>query len=151
MAMRPADKNKTTFQRLIDTVLMGLNFEVCLAYLDDIIVFSRDLDSHFDRLEILFRRLREAQLKLKPSQCQMLRKQVSFLGYTVSQAGVGTDPDKVAAVKEWPVPQNLHKSHASIIDGLYRTFPTSPRRSMPLQRRAPGSSGPPTANRPLTN
>jgi len=114
--MRPADKNKTTFichrgtyrfprmpfglcnapatfQRLVDTVLMGLNFEVCLAYLDDIIVFNRDLDSHFERLEILFQRLREAQLKLKPSQCQMLRKQVSFRGYTVSQAGVGTDPD----------------------------------------------------------
>ena len=72
---------------------MGLNFEVCLAYLDDIIVFNRDLDSHFERLEIMFQRLREAQLKLKPSQCQMLRKQVSFRGYTVSQAGVGTDPD----------------------------------------------------------
>jgi len=87
----------------MDTVLMGLNFEVCLAYLDDIIVFSRDLDSHFDRLEILFQRLREAELKLKPSKCQLLCKQVSFLGYTVTQAGVSTDPDKIAAVKDWPV------------------------------------------------
>jgi len=34
----------------MDTVLMGLNFEVCLVYLDDIIVFNRDLDSHFERL-----------------------------------------------------------------------------------------------------
>ena len=146
VSVRPADKNKTTFichrgtyrfprmpfglcnapatfQRLMDTVLMGLNFEVCLAYLDDIIVFSRDLDSHFERLEILFQRLREAQLKLKPSKCQLLRKQVSFLGYTVSQAGVGTDPDKIAAVRDWPVPQNLRQSRAFVgLCQYYRRF-----------------------------
>ena len=91
VAMRPADKNKTTFichrktyrfprmlfglcnapatfQRFMDTVLMGLNFEVCLAYLDDIIVFSRDLDSHFERLEILFQRLREAPVETEALQ-----------------------------------------------------------------------------------
>jgi len=102
---------------------MGLNFEVCLAYLDDIIVFSRDLDSHFDRLEILFQRLREAQLKLKPSKCQLLRKPVSFLGYTVSQAGVGTDPDNIAAVKDWLVPQNLRQSRAFVgLCQYYRRF-----------------------------
>ena len=40
-----------TFQRLMDSVLTSLNFEICLAYLDDIIVFSQDLDTHFLRLE----------------------------------------------------------------------------------------------------
>jgi len=179
--MRPADKNKTTFichrgtyrfprmpfglcnapatfQRLMDTVLMGLNFEVCLAYLDDIIVFNRDLDSHFERLEILFQRLREAQLKLKPSKCQILRKQVSFRGYTVSQAGVGTDPDKVAAVKDWPVPQNLRQSRAFVgLCKYYRRFVpnfsgiAAPLHALTKKGRAPGSTGPPTANRPLTN
>jgi len=54
-----------TFQRLMDTVLMGLNFNICLAYLDDIIVYSHDLSSHMERLEKLFQRLKEANLKLK--------------------------------------------------------------------------------------
>jgi uncharacterized protein YerC len=46
-----------TFQRLMDMVLMGLNFETCLVYLDDIIVYSQDLPSHMDRLQKLFDRL----------------------------------------------------------------------------------------------
>jgi len=61
-----------TFQRLIDTVLMGLNFDVCQAYLDDIIVFSKDLSTHLIRLRQLFQRLREAKLKLNPSKCKVL-------------------------------------------------------------------------------
>jgi len=40
-----------TFQRLMDTVLMGLNFDICLAYLDDVIVYSRDLQSHNNNLK----------------------------------------------------------------------------------------------------
>ena len=47
-----------TFQRLLDVTMMGLNLEICLVYLDDIIVFSRDVQSHLERLELLFRRLK---------------------------------------------------------------------------------------------
>jgi len=112
-----------TFQRLMDTVLSGLNYEICLAYLDDIIVFSRDLETHLQRLEQLFKRLREVNLKLKPSKCCMLQKRVNFLGYTVSQAGVGTDPEKITAVKDWPVPQNLRQCRAFIgLCQYYRRF-----------------------------
>ena len=46
------------------TVLTGLNVDICLAYLDDIIIFSRDLGSHLERFERLFARLRQANLKL---------------------------------------------------------------------------------------
>ena len=42
-----------TFQRLMDVVMSGLNLEVCLVYLDDIIVYSADVDTHFDRLRCL--------------------------------------------------------------------------------------------------
>ena len=91
----------------MDTVLLGLNFEICLAYLDDIILYSNDLQSRMERLERLFQRLREANLKLKPSKCRILQKRVSFLGYVVSETGVGTDPEKIEAVRNWPVPTNL--------------------------------------------
>ena len=112
-----------TFQRLMDTVLTELNFDICLAYLDDIIIFSRDLDSHLERLERLFTRLREANLKLKPSKCQVMQKQVTFLGFTVSQTGVGTDPWKISAIRDWPVPTNLRQSRAFVgICQYYRRF-----------------------------
>ena len=53
-----------TFQRWMDLVMSGLNLEVCLVYLDDIIVFSADVPSHLVRLRAVFSRLRAAGLKL---------------------------------------------------------------------------------------
>jgi len=107
----------------MDTVLVGLNFEICLAYLDDIILFSHDLDSHLERLQRLFDRLREANLKLKPSKCHILQRQVNFLGFTVSREGVDTDPTKIEAITQWPVPQNLRQSRAFVgLCQYYRRF-----------------------------
>jgi len=112
-----------TFQRLMDTVLRNLNFEICLAYLDDVILFSRDLPSHMERLNKLFQRLREANLKLKISKCHILQKKVTFLGYSISQHGVGTDPDKISAVRDWPVPTNLKQSRTFVgFCQYYRRF-----------------------------
>jgi len=112
-----------TFQRLMDTVLAGMNFEICLVYLDDIIVFSHNLEDHLERLEKLFQKLRAANLKLKPSKCHLLQTQVKFLGYTVSQRVVGTDPDKISAVRDWPVPANLRQCRAFVgLCQYYRRF-----------------------------
>ena len=112
-----------TFQRLMDMVMLGLNFEICLLYLDDIIVFSQDLPTHLDRLGALFSRLRSANLKLKPSKCSLLQTEVSFLGFRISSAGVGTDPDKISAVRDWPTPQNLKQSRAFVgLCQYYRRF-----------------------------
>jgi hypothetical protein len=98
----------------MDNVLRNLNFEICLAYLDDVILFSFDLQSHLDRLNKLFQRLREANLRLKISKCNILQRKVSFLGYSISQRGVGTDPDKISAVRDWPVPTSLKQSRAFV-------------------------------------
>jgi len=108
----------------MDAALTGLNFDICLAYLDDIIIFSRDRDSHLERLERLFVRLREAKLKLKPSKCQVMQKQVTFLGFTVSQAGVGTDASKIEAIQQWPVPTKVGPSSA-YVSTIADSYPTS--------------------------
>jgi len=69
----------TTFQRLMDVVLSGLHFQVCLVYTDDIILFSRTVDEHLERLVTVLGRLRSAGLKLKPENCVLFQKSV-FLG-----------------------------------------------------------------------
>ncbi|CAI5674954.1 unnamed protein product [Oreochromis niloticus] len=76
-----------TFQRLMDRVLAGLQWETCLVYLDDIIVLGQDGTQMLERLEQVFLRLRGANLKLKPSKCCLFREQVAYLGHIVS-AGV---------------------------------------------------------------
>ena len=80
---------------------------MCLVYLDDVIVFSRTLDEHLQRLAQVFARMRAAGLKLKPSKCHLLQNQVSYLGHVVSERGIQTDPEKTRAVEEWPTPQTV--------------------------------------------
>ena len=69
-----------TFQRLMDLVLAGLNLDICLVYLDDIILFSSTVEDHLRRLRILLKRLKQVNLKLKPSKCMLLQEEVAFLG-----------------------------------------------------------------------
>ena len=112
-----------TFQRLMDCTMRGLQYEVCLIYLDDIIVFSGDLTTHLERLELIFQRLRQASLKLKPSKCSFLQQCVDFLGYKISAAGISTDPSKIEAVASWPVPRKLKEVRGFVgLCGYYRRF-----------------------------
>ena len=112
-----------TFQRLMDHTMIGLNYEICLVYLDDIIVFSKDIPTHLERLETLFSRLRQANLKLKPSKCHFLQSSVEFLGYIITQNGISTDPKKIEAVVNWPTPKNLREVRSFVgLCGYYRRF-----------------------------
>ena len=70
-----------TFRRLMDVVISGLNLEVCLVYLDNIIVYSAD--TRLNRLRAVFERLQAAGLKLKPSKCRLFQRRVRFLGYSL--------------------------------------------------------------------
>jgi len=112
-----------TFQRLMDVTMMGLNLEICLIYLDDIIVFSTDVTSHIERLEKVFCRLKTANLKLKPSKCRLMQTSVGFLGYVVSGEGISTDPVKIEAVQSWPIPRKLRDVRSFLgLCGYYRRF-----------------------------
>ena len=119
---------------------MGLNFDICLAYLDDIIVYSCDLQSHMERLEKLFQQLREANLKLKPSKFSILQKRVAFLGYVVSETGIGTDPS-----------QSQIPAFANIIADLYLTFRPSLHRYMPSRKGVCRFIGLPSVKTLLSN
>ena len=112
-----------TFERLMETVLRGMQWERAVLYLDDIIVFSDRVEEHLKRLEEILQRLRAANLMLKPSKCHFFKRQVEFLGHIVSQDGVSTDPHKVEAVKEWPIPRRVRDVRAFLgLTGYYRRF-----------------------------
>ena len=112
-----------TFQRLMDVVLNGLNFTMCLVYLDDIVIFSSTASEHLERLELLFERLQSARLKLKPSKCRFLQHQIEFLGHIVSSKGVATDPAKTSRVTEWPVPVDVSEVRAFLgLCSYYRRY-----------------------------
>ena len=111
------------FARTMELVLSGLTYDQCLVYLDDILIFSKTFEEHCQRLAAVFRRLEEHSLKLKASKCHLFQLKVTFLGHVVSERGVECDPDKVAAISDWPRPTNV--SEVRTFCGLasyYRSF-----------------------------
>ncbi len=95
------------FERLMELILKDLNWKVCLIYLDDIIVYGAGFYPALDWLKMVWRCIREANLKLKPTKCCLMRAQVPFLGHIVSRQVVGVDPAKMEAVEKWPTPANV--------------------------------------------
>lgn len=103
-------------------MLRGHVFSV-LIYLDDIIVFSRDFASHLLKLDLVFSRLKEYELKLKPSKCHILQQEVQYLGHQVSAAGVSVDPEKVSTVQGWKEPSTVKEVRAFLgFTGFFRRF-----------------------------
>ena len=112
-----------TFQRLMDLLLSGLKWNSCLVYLDDVIIFVRTFEEHLFRLKEVFRRFREAGLKLKPSKCSFCRSQVYFLGHVVSSTGISTDPSKTDLVANWPTPTSCKDVQKFLgLANYYRRF-----------------------------
>ncbi|KAG5895588.1 hypothetical protein JTB14_002350 [Gonioctena quinquepunctata] len=93
----------------METVLKGLSWNTCLVYLDDIIVVGRSFEDHVKNLEEVFLRLRNSGLKLSPKKCHLFQKEVRYLGHVVSGEGVAVDDQKIKAVKDWPIPKDIHQ------------------------------------------
>jgi RNase H-like domain found in reverse transcriptase/Integrase zinc binding domain/Integrase core domain/Reverse transcriptase (RNA-dependent DNA polymerase) len=107
----------------MELVMSGLTYDICLVYLDDILVFSKDFTEHLNRLGMVFERLEKHTLKLKSQKCFLFQRKVSFLGHVVSEEGVACDPDKISAVSTWPRPQSV--SEVRTFTGLasyYRSY-----------------------------
>ena len=112
-----------TFSRLMEIVLKSLHWTHCLVYLDDIIIFSSTVDQHLERLRLLFTRLRESNLKLKPSKCHLFKKQVAYLGHIISEEGIKTDPSKIDKVQDWPRPSTVKQVRSFLgLCAYYRRF-----------------------------
>jgi transposase InsO family protein len=104
-------------------VLQGLEWEKCLIYLDDILVFSTDFDQHLKDLTLVFDRFRTSNLKLKPSKCQFGKKHLKYLGHIISAEGVQPDADKTMAIEKFARPKTV-KQVASFLGlaGYYHKF-----------------------------
>ncbi len=113
----------STFQRAMECCLAGLQWEQCMVYLDDVIVFSATFSQHLERLGNVFDRFRTSGLKLKPSKCSFAKEEVKYLGHIVSREGIQPDPAKVEAVKNWPIPTCTRDVRSFVgLASYYRKF-----------------------------
>ena len=112
-----------TFERLMGTVLAGLNWQIYLIYLDDIIVHGESFEAKLTNLDSVLCKLQKAGVKLKPGKCQLFKKEVEYFGHIVSASGIKTDPKKIPAERDWPEPSNVIELRSFIgVCSYYRKF-----------------------------
>ena len=113
----------STFVRLMSEVLGDLNGNGCLVYVDDLIVHTPGFKSSLDKLQILFHKLRAANLKLKPKKCRLFQTSVDFLGHRVSSKGIETCPEKINEIQNWCSPKSKAGVRSFLgLTGYYRRF-----------------------------
>jgi hypothetical protein len=95
-----------TFQKMMNSVLSGLTGICRFVYLDDIVLYAKSLADHNTKLREVLDRLRTYKLKLQPHKCEFLRKEVNYLDHQITETGVSLDPQKVAAIDQFPTPTN---------------------------------------------
>lgn len=113
----------STFARAMEAIFSDMNMMEILLYLDDILIFSDSFEDHLGRIQRVLERLVENNLKVSPKKCHWLRERVTYLGYTISNQGISTDPDKVKVIVEWPLPQKCEQLASFMgLAGFYRRF-----------------------------
>ena len=109
-----------TFQKVMNRLFHKQMHKFVVIYLDDILIFSKPPEEHLSHLREVLSILRANNLYAKLSKCDLNMSQVLYLGHVVSREGLKVDPKKVAAVKDWPVPKDLHELRCFL--GLLQEF-----------------------------
>jgi len=78
-----------------------------VVYFDDILVYSKSLESHLSHLREVLLVLRYNSLFVNRDKCTFCVDSLVFLGFIVNKNGVHVDPEKINAIQEWPIPQNV--------------------------------------------
>ena len=94
------------FQRWIKETLMEYINMCCIVYLDDVLIFSNNLQQHQQDVRNILEAIRKSGMKVKPSKCEFHKKETEYLGFIISREGIKTDPVKTEAIWYWKTPKN---------------------------------------------
>lgn len=110
-------------QRALDDILHEHIGKICFVYIDDIIVFSKDDETHANDLRAIFETLRRANMKCQLDKCEFFRTKVEFLGFIISDRGIETNPKKIEALVNYPPPETLKDLRSFLgMASYYRRF-----------------------------
>ena len=112
-----------TFQSLMNELFRGQLRRFILVFFYDILVYSKSMTEHLDHLWTVFTILQTNLLYAKSSKCVFCSTHVEYLGHVISAAGVATDPYKIKAILDWPLPGNIKQLQGFLgLTGYYRRF-----------------------------
>lgn len=111
------------FQRAMDDILKPYIGKFCHVYIDDIIVFSKNIEEHTQHLNEIIKILKEANMKISLEKSKFYQTEVEYLGYVISENIITTDPKKITTIKEYPEPETLRQLRSFLgMTGYYRKF-----------------------------
>jgi len=96
-----------TFSNLMRKVLSTLQNRSIFAYLDDVLIATKNVQDHMEHLEALLHRLCQVGLTIQPKKSFLFRREIQFLGFIVSESGLKPDPSKLDAVQKFPLPKTI--------------------------------------------
>lgn len=112
-----------TCQQFVNDTLREYLDVFCCVYLDDILIYSDDLEKHTKHVKMILNKLQEAGLYVKGEKCEFHTTSTTFLGFIISPTGISMDPAKVKAVQEWETPQSVHDVQCFLgFANFYRRF-----------------------------
>ncbi|CAF1061649.1 unnamed protein product [Brachionus calyciflorus] len=113
-----------TFQRTMNEIFKDLiEKNIVLVFLDDLLVHSADEETHLENVKEIIRRLENYRLKIKLMKCIALASEIKFLGHVVSFKSIKPDDEKIAAIKDFKLPETMDKLQSFMgLCGFYRKF-----------------------------
>lgn len=104
-----------SFQRLMEQVLRDHKGKCCMVYIDDIIVYSPDTQTHMKHLNQIFNILHTAGFTLNLKKFEFVCSSLSYLGHVISAEGVKMGPDKIDAIKSFLTPVSLKNTQRFLV------------------------------------
>jgi hypothetical protein len=111
------------FMYLMNSVFMPELDKFVVVFIDDILIYSINLEDHVRHLHVVLQRLRDHHLYAKFSKCEFWLNTVKFLGHTISGDGISVDPSKIQELLDWKPPTSVHQICSFLgLAGYYRRF-----------------------------
>ncbi|GAU42300.1 hypothetical protein TSUD_136860 [Trifolium subterraneum] len=113
----------STFQSLMNEIFRPLLRKNVLVFFDDILIYSKDWQTHLSHLNTVLNLLSENSLVANRKKCFFGQTSVEYLGHLITEEGVTVDPGKVVSVLQWPQPKNTKGVRGFLgLTGYYRKF-----------------------------
>ena len=113
----------STFQSLMNEVFKEVTRKFVIVFFDDILVYSPNLQIHWEHLAQVCDLLAQNQLVVRKDKCSLAQSEVSYLGHIVCAEGVKADPSKLEAMRSWPPPKSVRELRGFLgLTGYYRRF-----------------------------
>jgi hypothetical protein len=112
-----------SFQRWMNEILSEYLDLFCIAYLDDILIYSGNLEQHREHVRLILQRMEDAGLTLKASKCEFHTDKTEYPGYIITTTGLQMDPNRIQAIAEWKEPTNVKGVQSFLgFANFYRRF-----------------------------